>query len=195
MKEREEKALRQAREKALLVEKEAYEKGFAQGEKDGLELAQKKSERLLESFGQILEKMSGLHADLYRQYETEMVRIVFAITRKILRHDLPLPEAVVKENMEAAFRQVMEPREVVLRLNPKDHQYILSHPGDFPWARSEGGENIKIVPDPSITRGGCFLETAFGEVDGTLEGQLDQIKSLMGSKVDPPDPLPERSAL
>ena len=35
MKEKEEKILRKAREKALEIEKDAYEKGFAQGEKTG----------------------------------------------------------------------------------------------------------------------------------------------------------------
>lgn len=194
MKEKEEKALKQTREKALLIEKEAYEKGFAQGEKDGLELAQKRFEPILESFGQMLEKMSRLHRDLYREYEREMVQIVFAITRKILRHELPLPEGVVRENLQAAFQYVIEPRKVTVRLNPKDHQHLLSHPGDFPWAQNEGADGIKIIPDPSITRGGCFLETSFGNIDGTLESQLDQIISLTGPKAGLPPPLPDGAA-
>jgi flagellar biosynthesis/type III secretory pathway protein FliH len=35
--------LQEAREKAALLEQEAYEKGFAQGEKDGLELGDSKA--------------------------------------------------------------------------------------------------------------------------------------------------------
>jgi len=38
IKEKEERILKQVREKALEIEKEAYEKGFVQGEKDGAEL-------------------------------------------------------------------------------------------------------------------------------------------------------------
>jgi flagellar assembly protein FliH len=193
MKEKEEKVLKQARDKGLLIEKEAYEKGFAQGEKDGLELAQKRFEPVLDSFRQILEGMDRLHRDLYKDHEREMVQLIFAITRKILRHDLPLPEAVIKETLRAAFQYVIEPRKIAIHLNPKDHQYLLSHPDDLPWGQNAEMSGTKIVPDPSITRGGCFLETSFGDIDATLESQLDQIISMMGSKVDLPNPLPHRS--
>ncbi len=193
MKDKEEKALKRAKEKVLLIEKEAYEKGFAQGEKDGLELGQKRFETVLDSFRQILMELDRLHQDLYKEHEMEMVKLIFAITRKILRHDLPMPEGVVKESLRAAFQYVIEPRKIAVHLNPKDHQYLLSHPDDLPCGRNEEAKGIKIVPDPSITRGGCFLETSFGDIDATLEGQLDQIISTIGSKVDLPNPLPDRS--
>lgn len=192
-KEKEEQVLKQAREKGLLIEKEAYEKGFSQGEKDGLELAQKRFEPILESFGQILKKMERLHLELYGECEKEMVGIVSAITRKILRHDWPLPEEVVKENLRAAFQYVIEPMKITVHLNPQDHQYLLAHPLGLPWSGSEGRDSIKIVADPSVTRGGCFLETSFGEIDARLESQLEHICSLMGSKIDQPTPLPDRS--
>ena len=176
-----------------MVEKEAYEKGFAQGEKDGLELGQKRFETVLDSFRQILEGMSRLHRDLYEEHEKEMVQLIFALARKILRHDLPLPEGVIKETLRAAFQYVIEPRKIAIHLNPQDHQDLLSHPDDLPWGRNEEAKGIKILPDASITRGGCFLETSFGDIDATLESQLDQILSMMGSKVDLPDVPPNGS--
>ncbi len=191
-KEKEEKVLKQAKEKGLLIEKEAYEKGFSQGEKDGLELAQKRFETILDSFGQILKKMERLHLELYGECEKEIIQIISAITRKILRYDWPLPEGVVRENLRAAFEYVIEPMKIVVHLNPKDHQSLLTHPHGLPWSGSEGMDSIKIIPDPSVTRGGCFLETSFGEIDGRLESQLDHICSLMGSKVKQPAPLPDR---
>jgi len=192
-KKEEEKTLKRAKEKALLIEKEAYEKGFAQGEKDGLELGQKKFETVLDSFRQILLELDRLRGNLYKEHEREMVQLIFAIARKILRHDLPLPEEVIKETLGAAFQYVIEPRKIAVHLNPKDHQYLLSHADALPCGRNEEAKGIKMVPDPAITRGGCFLKTSFGDIDATLESQLDQIISMMGSKVDPPNPLPERS--
>src|SRR5512139_2645132 len=87
-KEMEEKILKQARDRALLIEREAYEKGFAQGERDGLELGEKRLEAILDTFHKILEEIGRLRRDLCQKYEGEMVRLVFALTRKILRHDL-----------------------------------------------------------------------------------------------------------
>jgi len=103
---------------------------------------------------------------------------------------LPLPEGVIKGTLRAAFQYVIEPRKIAIHLNPKDHQYLLSHPDDLPWGRNEEAKGIKILPDSSITRGGCFLETSFGVIDATLESQLDQILSGMESKVDLPNVPP-----
>ena len=50
MKEFEAKLLKQAKEKALFIEKESYERGFAQGEKDGLEMGGKRLEAILLQF-------------------------------------------------------------------------------------------------------------------------------------------------
>jgi len=181
MKEMEEKFLKEARERALGIEK-----GFAQGKKDGLELGRRGLETMIDSLRRLLEGMGRLHRDLYEQYEQEMIRLVFAVTRKILQQDFLLPKEGVREILRRVFQYVHESRDIVIRLNPKDHQYLLGHPEGlpFPWKRGEG-EGIKIVADPAITRGGCFLETSFGDIDATLENQLDQISSLIWQKFVP----------
>lgn len=178
---REEKILKDAREKALALEQEAYEKGFALGEKDGRELGQKKVEAVLESLQQVLGRMDRLLEDLCERHEGEMVRVFFAVTRKILHHDLPLPETVVRKTLQAAFLQVSEARNIVLHLHPKDHQSLLSRPEPTISATSEDSKCVQLLADPAIARGGCLLETAYGEIDATLDSQLDEIIAAVGS--------------
>jgi flagellar assembly protein FliH len=191
--EMEEKILKEARDRALLIEREAYEKGFAQGERDGLELGEKRLEAILDTFRKILEEIGSLRRDLYQTYEAEMVRLVLALTRKILRHDLPLPEGWVKETVKAAFQYVLEPRKVILHLNPKDYQYLLNHPEGFPF--SQGGKEeskVEVVADPSITRGGCFLETPQGDIDATLETQIGTLLPAVWQKFEQTALSPDR---
>ncbi len=194
MKEKEERILRKAREKALEIEKEAYEKGFAQGEKDGAELGRKRWETVFDSFRQLVSELGRLHQDLYRRYEREMVLLVFALVKKVVHIDLPRREETILETLRAAFQYVVDPRKVIIHLHPKDHQHLMTHPEGLPWA-PKGGEshNIQFLADPTITRGGCFLETSFGEIDATLETQLDQILSQAGPPLDPPSIPPELS--
>jgi flagellar assembly protein FliH len=187
MKEKEEKILRQARERALEIEKDAYEKGFAQGEKDGAELGRKRWETVFDSFRQLAAELGRIQENLPRHYEREMVVLVFAIAKKILRLDLPLREETILKTLRAAFEYVVDPRNVIIHLHPKDHQHLITHPEGLPWG-PKGGEshNIRFISDPTVTRGGCFLETSFGEIDATLETQLDQLLSQVGSPFDPP---------
>ena len=191
MKEKEEKILKQVREKALEIEKEAYEKGFVQGEKDGAELGRKRGETVFDSFRQLALELERLHQDLYRRYEREMVLLVFALAKKVLRMDLPLREEPILKTLRAAFEYVVDPRKVIIHLHPKDHQHLITHPEGLPVG-PKGGEShtIQFIADPTVTRGGCFLETSFGEIDATLETQLDQILSHVGPPFDlsPPPP-------
>ncbi len=190
MKEMEAKVLRKAREKALLIEREAYDRGFAQGEKDGFELGQKRAGTIFHQLQKLFSEIAKQREDLYQAYTREMLQLVFCLTRKILQQDLPLPEPVIHKTLQAAFRYVKEQRKVHLRLNPNDYEHLLARPELLPFAQEpNGAEGVKMVADPTITRGGCYLETSRGDIDATLESQLDQIASLIWEKVDKSGPM------
>ena len=40
------------------------------------------------------------------------------------------------------------------------------------------------MADPSLLRGGCLIETLFGDIDATLESQLDQITAGIWQKIE-----------
>ena len=40
---------------------------------------------------------------------------------------------------------------------------------------------MTVVPDPSIARGGCMVESDFGNIDGSLDRQFDEMaRALLG---------------
>lgn len=172
------KLLKQAREKALDIEKEAYEKGFAQGEKDGLELGQRRLEVIIQQVKNVLAEIERQREDLFRIFEKEMLQLVLSICKKVLHHELTLHEDVITLTLQKAFQYVVDRRKVIVHLNPVDCRHLLSHPEKFPFVLEEEG-GVKVVEDHLITRGGCFLETSSGEMDGTIESQLDEIASLI----------------
>jgi flagellar assembly protein FliH len=193
MKEIEAEVFRKAKEKALLIEREAYERGFAQGEKDGLELGQKRSETIFRQLQLLFGEIVKQREDLYQAYTREMMQLAICLTRKILQQDLPLPEPLIHKTLQAAFHYVKEQRKVHLRLNPNDYEHLLARPELLPFAQEPNGtEGVKMVADPTITRGGCYLETSMGDIDATLESQLDQIASLIWEKAEKSGFLPGR---
>jgi flagellar assembly protein FliH len=49
-------------------------------------------------------------------------------------------------------------------------------------AAINGLQNLSFQADPAVGRGGCLLESEFGDVDATIDGQLDQIhRSLLAT--------------
>jgi flagellar biosynthesis/type III secretory pathway protein FliH len=63
---------------------------------------------------------------------------------------------------------------------------LAAHPDRLPFSLdAEDPEGIKLVSDSSLRRGGCLIETSFGDIDATIEGQLDQVTAGIWQKIDP----------
>jgi flagellar assembly protein FliH len=189
--ELEEKVLRELRGKAAQIEHEAYEKGFAQGEKDGLETGQKKLEVVLRQMGALLGEMDHHRETLYRQWEQGLVDFALAVIKRILRREAELGPGVIKDTLWAAFLQVEENRRTVLHLHPSDYRYLLAHPQRLPFVLGDR-ERIKILEDDGLTVGGCLIETDYGVVDATVDGQFDYLVDRVLQKNERPAFPPEK---
>jgi len=178
LKEVETKYLQKAKEKALLLEKEAYEKGFAEGEKNGMELGKKKIENILTHLDHLVAEMESRRTELCRKYEKEMIHLVLGIAKSILHREVGIREEVIARTLQEAMKLVTDRKGVQVHLNPLDSQFLLSQREKISFPSKEI-KSIQMVEDPSISRGGCFLETTYGEIDATLEGQIRQVASLI----------------
>jgi len=165
-------------EKTALTEKEAYDKGFAQGEKDGYELGETRARKITEKIEGVLDDMVNLKSGLVRQYEKDMLDTVFAIAEKVVHTHLGLNETAVKDNIVAALDFVAEKREVTLKVNPEDFEYVEKLRPEL-FSGHMQVKSIMITSDPAVTRGGCRLETSNGDVDATIESQLKIIQQSL----------------
>jgi flagellar assembly protein FliH len=172
--------LEEAQEKAALIEREAYEKGFAQGEKDGLELGEKKGLKVLENIENLFIEINHLKNEILKQYEKETFNLIFAIAKKIIHHQIRLDEEAIKETVLEALYLASEKSKITLRVNPEDFDYVERLRPEF-FTKFKELKSMIVTSDPSITRGGCFLETPYGDVDARVETQLEKIyQSLEG---------------
>ena len=181
------RTIQQAKEKILILEKEAYEKGFAEGEKNGLELGRKRMETMIGQFQNVIKDVERQRIDLYNKYTREMIQLVLSIAKKVLHHEANIREDTIAFTLQEAIKFVLDQKKVSVHLNPVDYQFLLSHRERLPFAVEEMGE-IKLVEDPAITRGSSLLKTSFGDVDATLENQFDQIVSLIWQEIEHSNP-------
>ncbi len=169
-----------AREKSGFIEREAYEKGFAQGEKDGLELGEKKGLKVIENIENLFIEINHLKKEILKQYEKETFNLILAIAKKIIHNQIRLDEEAIKETVLKALYLASEKSKITLRVNPEDFDYVERLRPEF-FTRFKELKSIIVTSDPSITRGGCFLETPYGDVDARVETQLEKIyQSLEG---------------
>jgi len=109
-----------------------------------------------------------------QHWERHAVDLAAAIAQRLCRRELSRqPEislAWIREALELAGTSAA----VVVRLHPDDHASLAPHI-DKLKSEMTGLGAVKIVADPTISAGGCRVETEFGSLDQQLESQLARI--------------------
>ena len=167
--------LRQARMKASEIEKEAYEKGFSEGERAGRETGEKMVEAVLKQYTQTLEELKGLRHNLLTGSEREVVRLSLEVAKKVVKREVCVDEELILALVKVALSRLADQSLMTVRVNPKDCQSIL-HFRVSPGHRDSWHDGIKLVEDPLITRGGCLIETDSGVIDARVEEQFREIE-------------------
>jgi flagellar assembly protein FliH len=153
-----------AKRKAAAIENDAYEKGFAQGEKDGLEMGTKKNEK-------VFENIHGILKDLVDEKSLQLIDLV---ARKVVETTVSINSGAVKETVLKALMLAIDRSEITVRVSPDDFDYVKEIKPDF-FEKIDGLKSITITSDASVSHGGCYVETKFGDIDARLEKQLDKI--------------------
>jgi flagellar assembly protein FliH len=137
-------------------------------------MGSKKLEKILDRILGTLQDMVAYRQEFIKKYEKEMLHLIRAIAEKVVRVAVRMDNQTVRETILEAFSFAADRSEVIVRVNPEEVEYVKEIRPEF-FDRISELKSITIKSDPSITRGGCFMETTFGNVDARLETRLQKI--------------------
>jgi flagellar assembly protein FliH len=166
----------QQQERLAALEREAFTKGYAQGERAGLEAGGKRAEAMLRRVAQTLEELGNLRKTLMQQSERQMVQLSLTLARRVVQREISLDPELIAAMAHVAIKKLGVSNPSTIRLHPDDYT-VVARDGDR-WS----GSNVSVVPDPSIARGGCMVESDFGTIDASLDRQFDEMaRALLGN--------------
>jgi flagellar assembly protein FliH len=157
------------------------EAAFRQGREDAQREAFQQLGHASEMLAQALEEVSRLRGSLLQNSSNDMLRLVMSIVRQVLHAETSVNQQIILETIERALNMAVRTDYYHVRVNPADLETVTEHKPLF-LASINGLKNLSFQPDPEIARGGCMLESEIGDVDATIDGQLDQIhRSLLAT--------------
>lgn len=157
------------------------EAAFRQGREDAQQEAREQFGHASDMLAQSLEEVSRLRGSLLQNSSNDMLRLVMSIVRQILHAETSVNPQIVIDTIERALNMAVRADYYHVRINPADMQLVTDHKPLF-LASINGLKNLSFQPDPGISRGGCLLESEIGDVDATIDGQLDLIhRSLLAT--------------
>jgi flagellar assembly protein FliH len=157
------------------LEKSAYESGFHQGEKAGLAIAEKKIEANMRRYSEAILAVGKLRSQLYSQVEREVVKLAVAVAKKIVHREIRVDQEIIQTLVKVALSHVAEKAAVTVHLHPMDYNYLLDHKAELSCGADEG-QDIALLADKSIDRGGCLIETSCGDIDARIEEEFREIE-------------------
>lgn len=181
-----EEIIAKAREEASAIERDARaaledqveaarKEGFKAGQEEGFNAGKAEVERLIERLHTVLERAQLKREEILAETEQQIVDLVLLISRKVIKVMSESQRTVVVSNVVQALRKVKGRGDITIRVNVDDLKLTSEHTKDF-MRLIESVKNIGVVEDSSVDRGGCIIETDFGEIDARISSQLSELE-------------------
>lgn len=176
--EAEEKArgiVAQAEEKAKTIEKEARDSGYQNGHEEGFAAGKEEVGRLVDRLNTILSTAINKRNQIIDESETQLINLVLLVARKVVKVISENQKNVVINNVVQALRKLKSRGDVAIRVNLADLELTTENTKEF-MRMVENVNSITILEDSTVERGGCIIETDFGEIDARINSQLKEIE-------------------
>ncbi|WP_207281319.1 flagellar assembly protein FliH [Pseudomonas sp. FW300-N2F2] len=163
------------------IRQEAYNEGFAVGEKEGfhsttLKVRQEADVALTAKLRALESLMLNLFdpiAEQDTQIEKSLVGLVQHITKQVIQRELAIDSSQIEHVMREALKLLpLGVGNVRLYINPQDFELVKA-------LRERHEETWRIVEDAALLPGGCRVETEHSRIDATVETRISQIMAKL----------------
>jgi flagellar assembly protein FliH len=171
-----ERHAQESQPKVADIEREAFAKGFAQGQCAGQEAADQRGEAMLRRLTETLQELTELRSRMIHATERQMVGLALAVARRVVHREVSLDPDLLVAMARVALDRLGESAQITVRLNPDDYQIT----GASRIAQMTAS-NVTVVADGRIPRGGCRVESEMGILDAGIDAQIQEIaQALLG---------------
>ena len=148
------------------LQKQAWEEGRKEGYQAGMDQIHKKGEQLLGMFRFMERPLEDLDDTVISQLTEVALTVMRLLLKKECATDAAHIQGLIQETLE--FLPVRS-RDIKIRLNPDDMK-LLQHSGI-----SFDAEQSSYISDPSVTQGGCKIESDQSHIDASMETRIQQM--------------------
>lgn len=147
--------------------KEGYEAGILQARED------------IEALREAISVFMNAKQEVFEYIAPDILEISIDIAQKIIKKEITQdPQMILDKITEILKTLSKEETKINLKVNPSQVSILKQ---SIPDILSDAGldARIIIVPDETVTEGGCVVITANGVIDATIESQISIIKEAL----------------
>lgn len=152
--------------------------GVEEGVDIGRSAASAELQPVIERLARTIEEISQLRAGLRKEAERDLVRLSLAIARRVVHREVAVDPDVLHGLVLAALEKLQAQEICRVRVHPA-HAAAVS----AALPPRSGGSPIEVIPDPSFPPGGVVFETSRGNLDASIDTQLQEIERGLADRL------------
>ena len=119
----------------------------------------------------VAQRLAGLVDELVDQMAQAAAQLAMAAAEAIIRRQADTDRDMVLRALREALSQLLAETEIRVRVNPADAEAVRQLAAEL-----ADRLRLSVVEDDSIQPGGAVVSTPSGEVDASLDGQLQRLR-------------------
>lgn len=170
--------IEEAKKRISEIEKAAYEKGKQKVFEDG----KKKMEPIIEMFQKKIDELLEYRKELFVISEKEILELAVSLASRVIHHEVRTNKDIIMKAIKAAVNKIMSREQITIRINPEDMEYVLQNK---PKLKDDFSniQQVSFKEDPSVSKGGCIIDTDFGFISAIIEKEFDELEKLLKEEV------------
>jgi flagellar assembly protein FliH len=145
--------------------RQVFEEAYVEGEKAGFEMGMKKVDPLVERLNNYLAELALYERNLTQKAETLAFGLALTFTESIVLKECAEHKDALLRMIKKALELCEQKGKKVIRIRPEDSKFI-----------EQQSTGWTIVSDDTLKEPGFVIETDFGDVDGRISVQLEELK-------------------
>jgi len=181
-----EKIIQKARGEALLItdnakwelnklrvktEEDAREQGHAEGLNKGM----MEAEAVIRDAEKELLDAHTKRDEVMKSAEPQIVELIAKILEKLVGNVQKANPQIIMHLVREGLSESAGSENVKLKLSPDDYDYVQEHYDEI--SELVGSKKIELIKDAALKPMDCVIETAYGNVDSSLDQQFESLKA------------------
>jgi flagellar assembly protein FliH len=146
--------------------RKVFEDAFVQGEKAGYEMGMKKVDSIIKRLNGYISELTFFKEELLERSRKLSTDLALVFAEAIILRECEESREAVLRMAKKALDLCDQRGEILIRIRKEDAEQI----------SLEEASHLKIIKDDTLKEPGFIIETNFGDIDGRISVQIDELK-------------------
>jgi len=158
--------------------RDAHAAGLREGEAAGRQRAGAELQPVIDRLARSIEEIGGLRGRLRAEAEADLIQLSLAIARRVIRRELAIDPEALHGLVLGALDKLQGQEISKVRVHPSHVALVTAS-----LRLNSASAKVEVIADPSRAVGTVIFETQHGNLDASVESQLQEIERGLADRL------------